>query len=302
MKILLFLTYFLFSFSLIAQKPYILILGIAQDGGYPQAACQKACCTKVWNGKSSKINVSSIAIVDPASKEQWIIDATPDFKEQLYLLNKQSGIQNLTGIMLTHAHIGHYTGLMHLGREVMGANKTKVFAMPKMRNYLSTNGPWSQLVSLENIVFENLENQKILALNERISIKPFTVPHRDEFSETVGYQIIYANNKAIFIPDIDKWEKWETSLLDLVKSNDVLLLDGTFYQDGEIARPMKEVPHPFVIETMALLKTLPKTEKSKVSFIHLNHTNPILDPNSMEHKNTKKNGFKIAKQGEKINF
>jgi pyrroloquinoline quinone biosynthesis protein B len=300
MKILLFLTYFLFSFSLIAQEPYILILGTAQDGGYPQANCQKICCAKVWNGKSSKINGSSIAIVDPASKEQWIIDATPDFKEQLQLLHTATGTQNLSGILLTHAHIGHYTGLMHLGREAMGTNKTKVFAMPKMRNYLSTNGPWSQLVNLQNIVFENLENKKEINLNDRISIIPFTVPHRDEFSETVGYQIINKNRKAIFIPDIDKWEKWETPLISLVKENDVLLLDGTFYKDGEIARPMKEVPHPFVIETMDLLKDLSKTEKNKVFFIHLNHTNPILNMNSEEYKTTLNKGFKIAKQGQKI--
>jgi pyrroloquinoline quinone biosynthesis protein B len=302
MKNLLFLACFLFSFILKGQEPYIFILGTAQDGGYPQAACQKACCDKVWSRKAGKINVSSIAIVDPASKEQWIIDATPDFKEQLHLLNKQSGIQNLSGIMLTHAHIGHYTGLMHLGREVMGASKTKVFAMPKMRTYLSTNGPWSQLVSLQNIVFEDLENKTLIKLNDRISIIPFTVPHRDEFSETVGYQVIYKTKKIIFIPDIDKWEKWETPLIDLVNENDVLLLDGTFYKDGEIARPMKEVPHPFVTETMDLLKKLPKHEKNKVHFIHLNHTNPLLDLNSIEYKTTLKNGFKVSQQSQKIKF
>jgi pyrroloquinoline quinone biosynthesis protein B len=302
MKNLLFLACFLFSFILKGQEPYIFILGTAQDGGYPQAACQKACCNKVWSQKARKINVSSIAIVDPASKEQWIIDATPDFKEQLHLLNKQSGIQNLSGIMLTHAHIGHYTGLMHLGREVMGASKTKVFAMPKMRTYLSTNGPWSQLVSLQNIVFEDLENKTLIKLNDRISIIPFTVPHRDEFSETVGYQVIYKTKKIIFIPDIDKWEKWETPLIDLVNENDVLLLDGTFYKDGEIARPMKEVPHPFVTETMDLLKKLPKDKKNKVHFIHLNHTNPLLDLNSIEYKTTLKNGFKVSQQSQKIKF
>jgi pyrroloquinoline quinone biosynthesis protein B len=177
-----------------AQAPYILVLGTAQDGGFPQTGCKKACCEKVWKGQVPKVFVSSIAVVDPISKEQWIIDATPDFKEQLHLLETQSKFSNLSGIFLTHAHIGHYTGIMQLGREVIGSSKTKVYAMPKMRTYLSANGPWSQLVSLQNITLENLENQTELKLNERISIKPFLVPHRDEFSETVGYQININNH------------------------------------------------------------------------------------------------------------
>ena len=58
---------------------------------------------------------------------------------------------NLSGIFLTHAHMGHYTGLMWLGKEVMGAAKVPVHAMPRMAAYLRSNGPWSQLVKLENI-------------------------------------------------------------------------------------------------------------------------------------------------------
>lgn len=284
-----------------AQSPYVLVLGVAQDGGYPQVGCKKVCCQAVWEHKVPKQTVSCIALIDPISQEKWVFDATPDFTEQIHLLNKTTQNEgNISGIFLTHAHIGHYTGLIYLGRETMGAKNTKVFAMPKMKTFLENNGPWSQLVSLQNIDIQAIEEDKPVVLNERIKVIPFRVPHRDEFSETVGYKIITPNKTLIFIPDIDKWQKWNQSLVDVVKANDILLLDGTFYQDGEIARPMSEVPHPFISETMDLLKDLPLAQKRKVHFIHLNHTNPILQSKSKERKSLIKSGFRVVTVGERF--
>ena len=284
-----------------AQKPYILVLGTAQDGGFPQAGCKKECCKSVWENKIPHEGVSSLALVDPISNQKWIFDATPDFPEQVHLLNNHKGSSTpLDGIFLTHAHIGHYTGLMHLGREVMGSNKVKVFAMPKMKDFLENNGPWSQLVSIQNIEIRKIDESEVIVLNKRIKVMPFRVPHRDEYSETVGYKIMTKDKSLIFIPDIDKWQKWDRNLVDFVKENDVLLLDGTFYKDGEIARPMSEVPHPFITETVELLSDLPKNEKNKVKFIHLNHTNPILQPNSKERKDLRMKGFAWVETGQKI--
>jgi pyrroloquinoline quinone biosynthesis protein B len=286
-----------------AQSPYIIVLGTAQDGGYPQAGCRKACCKAVWELKIPHQAVSCIALSDPDSHEKWIFDATPNFAEQLQILNTATKNTNdINGVFLTHAHIGHYTGLMHLGREVMGANKIKVFAMPKMKAFLETNGPWSQLISLQNIDIQPLTENTKTTLNSRLHVLPFQVPHRDEFSETVGYQIIGPNKKVIFIPDIDKWQKWNQNLAEVVRANDVVLIDGTFYEDGEIARPMSEVPHPFITETMELLKSLPVKERKKVLFIHLNHTNPALQPQSKARQQVIKNGFGVAKQGQIINL
>lgn len=294
----------LFSGSLWAQNPYVLILGTAQDGGHPQASCEKACCSGIYANPQEKHWVSSIALVDPQTNERWIFDATPDFTEQLHFLKTQTNnfSSKINGILLTHAHIGHYTGLMHLGHEAMGAKSIPIYAMPKMTQFLRKNGPWSQLVNYKNIELKPLHNQQVIKLNERISVQPFTVPHRDEFSETVGYKIIVNDKSLIFIPDIDKWSKWKTSLIEIVKSVDFALLDGTFYADGEIPRPMSEVPHPFVTETMDLFKNLSAKERKKVHFIHLNHTNPLLDKTSDSYKRVLKNGFQVAETGNVIEF
>jgi pyrroloquinoline quinone biosynthesis protein B len=135
-KILIFSLFIIAKSPLFSQNPYVLVLGIAQDGGYPQAGCSKQCCQKVYNHKVETQSVSSIALIDPISNEKWIFDATPNFPEQLRFLDKKTSSNQPFGIFLTHAHIGHYTGLMHLGREVIGANKIKVYAMPKMKDFL----------------------------------------------------------------------------------------------------------------------------------------------------------------------
>lgn len=283
------------------HDPYLFILGIAQDGGYPHAGCMRADCQQLLHkGKKGHL-VSCIAIVNPASGQSWIIDATPDFPAQLQLLEKTTGTK-LSGIFLTHAHIGHYTGLMYLGREVMGAKQMPVYAMPKMKQFLEQNGPWSQLVSLQNIHIQSIDNNEAITLTSNLNIIPFLVPHRDEFSETVGYQIINNNSKkAIFIPDINKWHLWERDILSEIQQSDIALLDGTFYENGEIpGRDMKEIPHPFVVESMEMFQELNAADKSKVYFIHINHTNPLLHKNNNARKQLHKAGFKMATERMKI--
>ena len=299
---------FVFLFACTSQKEelpkstYIMVLGVAQDAGYPQINCKKECCKQAWKNPELQKTTSCLAIIDPISKEQWIIDATPNIKEQLQILKQKTGIERLNGILLTHAHMGHYTGLMHFGREVMGTDNLPVFAMPKMKTFLQENGPWSQLVDLENISLQQLKSDSTVHLNKNITIKPFLVPHRDEFSETVGYEIIINNKSLIFIPDIDKWEKWETNITELIKKVDYAFLDATFYKNGELKRDMSEIPHPFVKESMELFSKLSDTDKGKVHFIHCNHTNPLLQEGSTAQKEVLKKGFNLAKEGQIIRF
>lgn len=280
------------------KSPYVLVLGIAQDGGYPQTGCTKDCCKRAWDNPLNKRSVSCLALIDPVSQEKWIFDATPDFREQFRNLNVAGqSDKNISGIFLTHAHIGHYAGLMNLGREVMGAKSVPVYAMPRMREFLTKNGPWSQLVALNNILMTPIRNDSTIKLNNRLSVTPFLVPHRDEFSETVGFKIFTRDRSVIFIPDIDKWEEWSTDILELVPKNDVLFIDGTFFQNGELPGvDMSKIPHPFVSESLDLLRSLSDAEKAKIHFIHFNHSNPLLNEESDQYKKVIKQGFKIAKE------
>ena len=204
----------------------------------------------------------------------------------------------LDGIFLTHAHIGHYTGLINLGREAMGANKVTTFAMPRMKAFLETNGPWSQLVKLENITLSQLQADEAIHLNERIKVIPFQVPHRDEFSETVGFKIVGPSRTVAFLPDIDKWSRWNRSIEKLIAEVDLAYLDGTFFENGEIpGRDMSLIPHPFVSESITQFSSLDLDQRKKVRFIHFNHTNPILQSGDAIRK-IELAGMAVAQEGE----
>jgi pyrroloquinoline quinone biosynthesis protein B len=301
MKLAAILLILCFASTALAADPYVLVLGTAQDAGVPQMGCDSPFCKKAW-ATGTHEPVSSIALVDPDNGKRWIFDATPDMPRQFEMLRSATKDRSprLDGIFLTHAHIGHYTGLMYLGRESMGVRYVPVYAMPRMREMLEKNAPWSQLVQLENIAIRSLIGGQRVDLGNGISVEPFLVPHRDEFSETVGFRIRSAKRTLIFIPDIDKWSKWSTPLAKMVSASDFLLLDGTFYADGEISRPMSEVPHPFVTETMELLKGLSATDRKKVYFIHFNHSNPLIQRDQKKLDEVRKKGFRVATTGLKI--
>lgn len=284
-------------YSLRAEGQKLMILGTAQDAGKPQIACNKSCCAPgTPQGK-----VTSLALLDPNSMRWSLIEASPDIAAQIAMI--PPNYESLpTAIALSHAHIGHYTGLMYLGREALNAREMPIICGSRMAEFLSTNGPWSQLVDLKNIELLPIEastsKPELSDQTEAGSFVVFTVPHRDEFSETLG-MIIKGNRKSVlFIPDIDKWEKWDYSLAAVLKTVDYALVDGTFYDGTELpGRDMSEIPHPFVIETMQLLEDLAPSEKAKVYFIHLNHTNPLWDPQSKASNDVLKKGFNIAREG-----
>jgi pyrroloquinoline quinone biosynthesis protein B len=278
-------------------QQFIIVLGIAQDAGYPQPYCGKVCCEAVEKGIEKRKHVTCLGIVDRETQQVFMLEATPDFTEQQQILRGYLSDKSkpLSGIFLTHAHIGHYTGLMYLGREAIGAKETPVFAMPKMKNFIENNAPWSQLVTLKNIKIIPLKADSSVEVTKNISIKPIIVPHRDEFSETVGFIISTKNKRVLFIPDIDKWAKWQRNIIEEVGRVEVALLDATFYQNGEIPnRDMSEIPHPFMEETIGLFKNAP--DKSKIKFIHFNHTNPVLRQ-TKERQDVLNQGFGICTEG-----
>jgi len=285
------------------EGAYLYVLGIAQDAGYPQAECYRPHCIPAWEDISLRRLATSLALIDPVTGQKYLFEATPNMPEQLFRLEREAPNDDfaLAGVFLTHGHIGHYTGLIHFGHEVMGAQGIPTFAMPRMREYLSSNGPWDQLVRYSNINLVALEDGETQRLLGNLSVTPFLVPHRDEYTETVGYRIDGPNASAIFIPDIDKWERWDQDLTALIREVDYAFLDATFYADGEIpGRAMEDIPHPFVVESMALLEELSPAERARVHFIHFNHTNPLLQEGSAARDAVREAGFSIAEEGMRL--
>lgn len=286
------------------SSQYITVLGIAQDGGYPHIGCQKQCCTDFYIGKEQGKNVVSLGLIDFKHQQKWLFEATPNMHTQLAELenNHLKSQSIIDGVFITHAHIGHYTGLMYFGREAYGKKNIPVYAMPKMMHFLNNNGPWNQLISLQNIKLKRLENDATVLLNNSLKVTPFLVPHRDEFSETVGYKIEGTKKSVLFIPDIDKWHKWKKDIIEEVKKVDYAFLDATFFNQFEVKRAMSEVPHPFIEETVKLFENETLHTKNKVIFIHFNHTNPALQKESQARKNIENLGFQFAEEGMTIDL
>ena len=294
-------TFLIISISVNSQSEYIYILGNTQDAGLPHIGCQHPFCEDNFD-VYEEYYTTSIAVVNSDLKKYILFEATPDITFQLNNLKRNIFHEFLLpeSIYITHAHMGHYTGLMYFGREALGAKDLMVRVLPRMSNFLQNNGPWSQLVDINNIKIKEINFG--LSTNElnNIQITPIQVPHRDEYSETAGYIIEGKNKKALFIPDIDKWEKWDRDLNQLAKEFDFLLIDATFYDSKEINRDISEIPHPLVTETINLLSGLDLENRNKVYFIHMNHTNMMLDPDSELSKLVTSKGFNIARLGQKL--
>jgi len=285
-----------------ALEVMVIVLGVAQDGGIPHAGCDQDCCKNAWEHEALRRKSACLGIVDPISGERWMIDATLDFKWQLHRLQKFMGLastqQSFDGILLTHGHVGHFAGLLHLEKAVMNTSEIPVYAMPRMCQFLSEHLPWKSMVERRNIVLKPMQNEVSIPLNDRIHITPFLVPHRDEFTETVGFMIQGLQKKILYIPDIDSWDTFAT-IDHLVIEADHILVDGTFFSAKELGgRDMSQVPHPTIEISLERFSSLPAWKKAEFYFIHLNHTNPCLNPQSGEYQRVINSGFKIAQEGQ----
>lgn len=289
-----------------SNAPRTIVLGIAQDGGVPQAG---SFGDARWDDPSRQRQVVCLGIVDPRTGKRWMIDATPDFRRQLLALHRACPAAEgaaarppLDGIFLTHAHMGHYTGLMFLGKESIGAKSVPVWAMPKMAGFLEANGPWNQLVNLKNIELRPLVAGESIEIADGISITPVLVPHRQEYSETVCFRIQGRDRAVLWLPDIDSWRELDDigpRIEGLVASVDVAYIDGTFFANGEIpGRDMSGFPHPFIRDSLKRFTLLPPEERRKIRFIHLNHTNPALEAGSSARREIEDLGLSVASEGE----
>ncbi|CAM9296468.1 unnamed protein product, partial [Laminaria digitata] len=294
----------------------VVLLGCAQDAGVPQVGCACQRCDSARSNPADKdCMVACLGIVDESEGKVFLVDATPDLGAQLWSIQhaEQKDIDaqplELGGILLTHAHTGHYTGLLQLGKEGADARNVPVFCTPKMGYFLRNNEPWAQLTERGNISIRELQTTDTssggagsgdglasVRLTPSVSFLPVLVPHRAEMSDTVAYVISIiggdaAAKKVMYCPHTDGWAGWTRSIRDWCKEVDVALLDATFYGRAELRdRDMSEVSHPLAQDTMKELAGC----KAEVVLVHLNHTNPLFVVDSPERTQAETAGFKVS--------
>ncbi|MEM8885784.1 MAG: MBL fold metallo-hydrolase [Planctomycetota bacterium] len=234
---------------------FLRLLGIAQDAGVPHIGCRCARCEKF---RSDPLLPACVGIV--GERQTYLVDATPAIARQIEMLPVFP-----ESILLTHAHMGHIAGLLQLGKEAWN-RPTTIYASPSLCGFLEANAPWNQLPLACVQTIGDLE------LEPGLHVEWVPVQHRAENSDTHAFLIRGPQRTVLYLPDIDAWDD---DLESLLARCDVALLDGTFYSRDELPRHA-DVPHPPIEETLARLGD----QTSKVRFVHVNHTNRLLDEGS----------------------
>ncbi len=286
--------------------PHLLILGTAQDGGIPYAACSCGRCQAAREGRHRARYVASVALVLPDLEEVYLFDATPDIREQLAMLadaDEPSGRVDrrpVNGIFLTHAHIGHYLGLAFFGFEAVHTRDLPVYGTPAMMKFLESNAPWEQLLKIGNLAAMPTDPGHPVTLGS-VTVTSMRVPHRDEYADTVAYVFQGPSHRAIYIPDADAWRDWEQSVDELFAGADEILVDATFYSADELpGRSIEDIGHPVMTASMDRWQADVQSGKRSVRFTHLNHSNLALDPTGPPALEVANRGFEILREGRRI--
>jgi len=287
--------------------PFIVVLGTAQDGGVPQIGCHCGNCESARCDPLRRRSATSLLVVDPVESKRFLIDATPNLPEQLEIAD-QIAVRIapmghrpplFDGVFITHAHVGHYAGLMYFGREMYAADRQAVFATDAVCAFLHGNAPWEMLVSAGHIELMRVLLGQPINLTERLIITPIIVPHRGEYSDTVAFLVRGPVRSLFYVPDTDAWGPWERPIEDHMAGVDFALLDGTFFDDGEVrGRSVSEIPHPRIAQSIERFSAMPPENRNKVHFTHLNHSNPVCDPDSREHGAVLSAGMHMAREGQ----
>ena len=295
------------------DRPYVLVLGTAQDGGLPQIGCGGEACEAARTDPSRRRLVASLLLADPRTGARWLVDATPDLREQVELARGHPATRVdegprpplFDGVFLTHAHMGHVTGLLQFGREVSASHDLPVFGSERLVAFLNEAPPYELLARAGHIAPLALQPGVPRPLHAAadgrpdLVVVPLTVPHRDEFSDTSGFVIRGPTSSLLYVPDIDRWANGRETLLTWLAAVDVALLDGTFFSLDEVpGRDLRDVPHPPVSLTLELLADAPAALRAKVVFTHLNHGNPVADPTSAAAAAVRAAGMSVACEGD----
>ena len=276
----------------------VTLLGIAQDGGRPQPGCTRPCC----QGLTEQDYRSPVSLgVKTNEGTILLIEATRDLGRQLRMMDNPS----IDHLFITHAHLGHVDGLGLFGRETMSARNIQLHCSPSMYSLIERTPAWNQLLLQNVLEFGTFPRIEI----DDVCIEFIQVPHRAELSDMHAIIIRGREKSLLFLPDHDSWnETLEAHSCETIREFldkydiDIALLDGTFWSGGELqGRDMSVVPHPTIEDSLQRLGNRKPTDPD-ISFIHLNHTNPVYDKTSIEHQEIIHLGWRLGEEGQKINL
>jgi pyrroloquinoline quinone biosynthesis protein B len=292
------------------------ILGTAAGGGFPQWNCRCPVCQLAWDGDSRVKPRTQAGLAVSADGRDWVlINASPDLRAQIQatavLRPKQSPRGSpITAVVLTGAEVDQVAGLLTLRER----SKFNLYATAQTLTAIGNNPIFGVLAS--DVVERHpvvLGRRFALAggLNAELFSVPGKVPLYLEKGEpeiaaendvNVGVEIIGGDSRLIYVPGAAALNR---SLLDRLDRADVVLFDGTLFDDDEMIRggtgtkTGRRMGHLPLSGADGTLQTLARFAARRI-LTHINNTNPILVDGSRERHEVEAAGFEIAVDGMEI--
>ncbi|MDP6528474.1 MAG: MBL fold metallo-hydrolase [Gemmatimonadota bacterium] len=276
------------------RTPRAIVLGSVQDGGFPHLGCAcEACLSAVGDPRRAR-RVACLGLITRGGVA--VIDATPDLPAQLRELARCAGQSFDTpprALLLTHLHAGHVAGLPLFGREAWAATGTPLWATEANLHFLESQEPLARLFREGHLSPQVLHPGWDTALDD-LMIQAIPVPHRSEAGDTVGFRIEGPERSLFYAPDLDALTP---DTIAQVRAADVAILDGTFFRRSELNRDdSNAVPHPAIADSLPVLAGI----DTEIRFTHMNHTNPVLDPDSPDRRAVEGMGMRISEDGDEV--
>src|SRR6184192_2207446 len=294
----------------------VIILGSAAGGGVPQWNCGCRNCTEARDTNRSRTQ-SSVAL--SADGERWILmNASPDLRTQLAAhrsLWPPSGSRAtpVRAVVLTDGEIDHTLGLLLL-RE--SATRLPVYAPGGVTTLLGDEWPLYRVLSAyAGVEPRTLAEGRSVALADGagtplgISCSTTAVARRPPRYARALAPATAAFDVALRLTDertggtlgyVPTAGAIDDAVRRVAGGADLLLFDGTFWSDDELAAAGVEAPtaramgHLPVGGPSGSLELLPRLDAKRVVLVHINNTNPILCRSSAERARVEAAGIVVG--------
>lgn len=290
---------------------HVLILGAAAGGGLPQWNCGCAMCDAARRGEIPSLTQSSVAA--SADGETWaLVNASPDLRAQLGATPKlwPTGPRRspIGAVLVTNGDIDHVAGLLTLREK----QPFRLLATPEVHAVLAAN-PIFQALDPGLVPREPVRPGTPVALAPGLSATLFPVPGKvplyleagdvvtdAEGEFTVGVELAAGTARAVYIPGC---ARMTPALADRLRGAALVFFDGTLWRDDEMiaaglgGKTGRRMGHMPIDGPDGTLATFADLDVARKVFVHLNNSNPVLDPRTPERAAVEAAGWTVARDG-----
>jgi pyrroloquinoline quinone biosynthesis protein B len=288
------------------------VLGSAAGGGFPQWNCHCETCEAARGGVRARPRTQSSLAIRGDDGPWFLVNASPDARQQLETLALPAdGVRAapIAGVLLTDAEIDHTAGLLLL-RE--SATPVRVFGSAGVERALRHAYPVLEMLERYcGAEWQTLESGETRPLEgSSLAVEPFEVGGdaplylggADSDLQASGFVLRDSASGGVvtYVPGLARLDE---NVLDRFAASDLVLVDGTFWREDELARlgisarSAADMGHVALSGPGGTLEALAGLQRPRKVLVHINNTNPILFEDSPERAAVLRAGVEVAYDG-----